>query len=336
MKSTQNRTPKTDAQLGADLAARLSPWYSQNRRDLPWRLNRDPYRIWLSEVMLQQTTVTAVIPYYERFLGRFPDLKSLATAEQDEVLKYWTGLGYYSRARNLHKAAQVLHTKGWPQDYRGLLDIPGFGPYTARAVSSLAFGEKVGVVDGNVIRVLSRVRAQAIEHWTPKGRDQLQAFSDLIAVADDPSLINQGLMELGATICTPKKTQCLLCPWLESCEAHRLDQIEALPLKKPRKEIQTWVWQPEIFRRGNSVGLVQNEYAPFLKNQWLFPGRAELKSAKPKKFDLRHGITHHDIYVQISKPASTPPKGLKWVKIEDLTNWNPSILLRKTLDKSVD
>lgn len=330
----------------AVLAQKIEAWYLQNRRELPWRINRDPYRIWISEVMLQQTTVTAVIPYYERFLKSFPTLKDLASAPVEQVLQLWTGLGYYSRARNLHKAAMALNSAPWPRSYIELLEKPGFGPYTARAVSSLAFGESVGVLDGNVIRVLSRVWGEPIEHWTTAGRNELQKGADEIAQQGDPSFINQGLMELGATICTPRSPQCLLCPWFENCEARRQMSTDVLPLKIARKAIETWVWVPQIFVRsgkvggiaggqdGVQVGLVKNDYAPFLKGQWIFPGRAERRAQKPKQFDLRHGITHHDIYVKVDQGKSPRPKGLQWVQIQDLTNWNPSILLQKALSES--
>jgi A/G-specific adenine glycosylase len=315
----------------ADLAAKIAGWYLENKRPLPWRLNRDPYRIWISEVMLQQTTVTAVIPFYERFMTAFPTLQDLSDGPIAKVLELWTGLGYYSRARNLHKAALALHANGWPKTYIELLEKPGFGPYTARAVASLAFGESVGVLDGNVIRVLSRLTAEPVEHWTTAGRKRLQGLSDQLAQAADPAVVNQALMELGATICTPRSPQCLLCPWFKFCEGRQQDKLEELPLKKARKAIETWVWVPYIFLKGKKVALVKNEYAPFLKGQWLFPGRAERRTEKPKQFDLRHGITHHDIYVQVSKGKTPIPKGVEWVTIQEITNWNPSILLQKTL-----
>lgn len=320
------------AQRGQELGQKILTWYLENRRDLPWRKNRDPYRIWISEVMLQQTTVTTVIPYYERFLTTFPRLQDLAQAPLEQVLELWTGLGYYSRARNLHKAAQALSQTDWPRSHVQLLEKPGFGPYTARAVSSLAFGEQVGVLDGNVIRVLSRVSGQAITHWTGPGREQLQSMADQVAQSGDSASINQGLMELGATLCTPKNPQCLLCPWFDLCVARKESRTDVLPLKKPRKQLETWVWSPTIFRRGDKVALIKNDYAPFLRGQWIFPGRAEWHAQKPKQFDLRHGITHHEIYVQISEGKSPRPKGMEWVLIQDLTKWNPSILLRKTLD----
>lgn len=320
------------------LATKLVDWYQAHRRDLPWRVSRDPYRIWVSEVMLQQTTVTAVIPYYEKFMARFPSVSHLAQAPLAEVLEAWTGLGYYSRARNLHRSAQALAKQGFPRTHQELLELPGFGPYTARAVASLAFSEPVGVLDGNVIRVLSRVFAEPFEHWKTKDRAILQDLADQIASQGPSEIINQGLMELGATICTPKSTQCFLCPWLGTCRAQKLGRVEELPLAKPRKEMETWIWKPWVLQQGERIALTENNYAPFLKKQWLFPGEVQLQTRRPKKFDLRHGITHHDIYVRLASATSSEAKRLlkgqnvKWVAKNKLTEWNPSILLRKVLD----
>ncbi len=157
---------------------RFLEWYRKNRRDLPWRHTRDPYSIWISETMLQQTTTQAVIPFYERFLKRFPDVRSLAAGRLEDVFEMWSGLGYYSRARNLHKAAKALAERRFPRRFEELIELPGFGPYTARAVASLAFGQEAGVLDGNVIRVLSRVHDLAEEWWKTSGRKKLQTLSD--------------------------------------------------------------------------------------------------------------------------------------------------------------
>lgn len=315
----------------------MAAWYVENQRTLPWRQSRDPYRIWLSEVMLQQTTVVAVIPYYERFLQRFPTLESLGTAPLEDVLEMWAGLGYYSRARNLHKSAQTLHALGdFPKTATELAELPGFGPYTSRAVASLAFGEPVGVLDGNVIRVLSRVFGLALDWWKTKERDQLQSISDQLAKTADPSVINQGLMELGATVCTPQSPLCLMCPWSQHCMARATQQIEQFPRKKPRKAFEVWVWKPQVYVRKNSVALVRNDYAPFLKGQMLFPGVAQRMSQKPKKYDLKHGITHHDIYIQLASPIDlieAKKKDYEWVKINDLQKTNPSKILQKVLEK---
>lgn len=332
MRHPRTSTPKV-------LATHLVRWFEENQRELPWRRNRDPYRIWISEIMLQQTTVAAVIPYYERFTKAFPDVKALAQAPLAEVLNLWTGLGYYSRARNLHAAAQILAKNGFPKTHQELMELPGLGPYTARAISSLAFDEKVGVLDGNVIRILSRVYSEKVEHWSNQGRQQLQTLADALAQEGAPHLVNQAMMELGATVCTSKAYQCLICPWFDDCAARKNGIVDELPLPKPRKTIEVWVWRPLVLRRGDKIALIENNYAPFLKRQWIFPGEVEIKSTRPKEFDLRHGITHHDIYVLKNKKsaqhesAKLGSKKLTWVPITKLTEWNPSILLKKVLDR---
>jgi A/G-specific adenine glycosylase len=315
--------------------SKLLQWYQQNKRDLPWRRDKDPYRIWISEVMLQQTTVAAVIPYYERFLKKFPTVKALAKAPESEVLEAWAGLGYYSRARNLHKAAKAIVEKGFPKTAAELLELPGFGPYTSRAVASIAYGEKVGVLDGNVIRVLSRMYGKDLEWWNTKARDELQKLSDELALLGSPDEINQGLMELGATVCTPQKVSCLLCPWSSACVARQKNLVETLPLKKPRKESEVWIWRPQVHIRKNQVALVQNTYAPFLKGQWIFPGEVLTSKKKPEKFDVKHFITHHDIYIQINKDSRAPKhsKSVQWVELKNLKQVNPSSLLTKVLTK---
>lgn len=310
---------------------RLLKWYQANQRPLPWRVNRDPYRVWLSEVMLQQTTVTAVIPYYEKFLQKFPTVKHLALAPSPDVMEAWAGLGYYSRARNLHKAAQSLHQQGFPQTAAELLELPGFGPYTSRAVASIAFGENVGVLDGNVIRVLSRKYGLAIEWWNNKERAQLQNLSDELAFLGQSDQINQGLMELGATICTPQKPACLLCPWSVSCVAFEEGKVLDLPLQKPRKKSEVWVWKVDLLVKDKKLGLVKNDYAPFLKGQMIFPGEISKEKSKPKDYNARHSITHHDIFIQIRSKKSSNKKDITWVKADELKKINPSSLLSKTL-----
>lgn len=317
----------------------LTSWYLENRRPLPWRASQDPYRIWISEIMLQQTTVQAVIPYYERFLQAFPSVKDLAQAPLEKVLEMWSGLGYYSRARNLHKAAQLFAEKGFPKTAAELTEFPGLGPYTSRAVSSIAFEEKVGVLDGNVIRILSRVHNLPVEHWKPAGRDVLQKHADALAQVDKPSDLNQAMMELGATVCTTHSPTCLLCPWKTSCKSLEANTHQTLPLKKPRAEGEIWVWQPEIMMQKTRVALVQNPDMPFLKGQWVFPGKISRVKKKPETFDLKHGITHHDIYIQIKKASAKESqklgaqktKGVQWCEVGSLSSVNPSILLKKVL-----
>lgn len=285
--------------------------------------------------MLQQTTVVAVIPFFERFLKRFPNVHDLAKAPENEVLEAWAGLGYYSRARNLHKSAKIISKNGFPKSANELLDLPGFGPYTSRAVASIAFKEPVGVLDGNVIRVLSRKYGKKLKWWNTKDREQLQKMSDALAQQGASDEINQALMELGATLCTPQKVACLLCPWTTTCLARKKNLVKILPLKKPRKKSEIWIWQPEVHIRKNQVALVQNNYAPFLKGQFLFPGEVLTTQEKPKKFDVKHFITHHDIYIQIRKDyrLESSAKNIKWVELKKLKQVNPSSLLTKVLKK---
>ncbi len=285
--------------------------------------------------MLQQTTVVAVIPYFEKFLKKFPTVHDLAKAPESQVLEAWAGLGYYSRARNLHKAAKIISQEGFPTTAEKLIELPGFGPYTSRAVASIAHNESVGVLDGNVIRVLCRKYGKKLEWWNSKARDELQKMSDGLAQQGAPAEINQALMELGATLCTPQKVTCLLCPWTKTCIARKKNLIDALPLKKPRKKSEVWIWQPEVHIKKNQVALVQNNYAPFLKGQMIFPGKVLTSAEKPKKFDVKHFITHHDIYIQIHKdfPLKYSAKKTKWVELKNLKQVNPSSLLTKVLKK---
>ncbi len=313
----------------------LIEWYRGVRRDLPWRKDRDPYRIWISEVMLQQTTVTAVIPYYEKFLKRFPTLNDLAGSPVEDVLEYWAGLGYYSRARNLHTSSLTLNAGGFPKTAAELLELPGFGPYTARAVSSLAFDEKTGVLDGNVIRVLSRMYGLSLEWWKPKGRSSLQQAADALAQTDHPADLNQGMMELGATVCTPTNPACLLCPWQKTCLARIEGRIAELPLKRPRRAIEIWLWRPTIAIRKGNVFVEPNTYAPFLKNHELPPGDVKRLKKAPKSFSFRGGVTHYDIYVDVTrvpKLETRSRKSGKWIPLTELKRAIPVSLIRKAIE----
>lgn len=311
----------------------LLSWYKHNQRPLPWRINRDPYRIWLSETMLQQTTVTAVIPYFERFLKRFPTLQSLAEATEAQVREQWAGLGYYSRASNLWRSAQALGKNGgFPKTASELSEFPGFGPYTSRSVASLAFGEKVGVLDGNVIRVLSRFHNWAAEWWRGPVRLELQATIDRW-VGDAPSdQFNQAVMELGATICTPKSPTCLLCPLQKKCAALKNRTIPSLPLPKPRRAREIWLWEANLSVKAGKVALQADHGLPFLRGHLVPPGEARRLKEKPKEFSFTHSITHHDIFVQV-KQVKTSGKNLRWVPLAELALHSPTSLVKKVLAK---
>jgi A/G-specific adenine glycosylase len=217
----------------------LQAWFSQFQRDLPWRRTSDPYRIWLSEIMLQQTRVAAVIPYYERFLSRFPTVQALAEAPEEEVLRLWSGLGYYSRARNLQKAAlQIVakHNGEFPRNPDQALALPGIGAYTAAAILSIAYQQKLAVLDGNVARVLARLGAVRGDLRANGTWKKLQQSADHLLDDKSPGDWNQAMMELGATLCTPRAPQCLLCPVSEFCEARKKGLIEEIPAKRSKRK----------------------------------------------------------------------------------------------------
>ena len=213
---------------------KLLAWFAEFQRELPWRRTKDPYRVWLSEIMLQQTRVAAAIPYYERFLKRFPDVRALAEGAEDEVLRLWAGLGYYSRARNLQKAARQIvaeHNSHFPEVPEKALALSGIGAYTAAAILSIAYGKKLAVVDGNVARVIARIGAIRGDLRNGLRWQQLQSTADGLLSPRAPGDWNQAMMELGATLCTPRSPRCLLCPVAEFCEARKLGLTELIPEK---------------------------------------------------------------------------------------------------------
>lgn len=219
-----------------DLPARLLVWYDRHRRVLPWRSapgqGADPYRVWLSEIMLQQTTVATVGPYFQTFLDRWPTVADLAAAELDDVLRAWAGLGYYARARNLHKCAQVVtrdHGGRFPDSEEGLLSLPGIGVYTAAAVLAIAFDKPATAMDGNVERVMARLHA--VTDPLPGSKPTLRAHAAALVPDRRPGDYTQALFDLGATICAPRKPRCILCPWSDACAARRLGIAEELPAK---------------------------------------------------------------------------------------------------------
>ena len=220
------------------LSESLLNWYSQNKRPLPWRETRDPYKIWLSEVILQQTRVAQGTDYYHRFLAAFPDVRSLAAAAEQDVLKLWQGLGYYSRARNMHHTAKEVvekHNGIFPQSAAGLKKLKGIGDYTAAAISSICFNEPTAVLDGNVARVISRLYALDLAVDSNEGRKTLTDLANSLLDTNHPGTFNQAVMELGALVCTPKSPACNTCPVAFACEALKRNQIENFPVKTPKK-----------------------------------------------------------------------------------------------------
>lgn len=231
--------PRPTRAQSASLRRRLLAWYDAHQRSLPWRVDRDPYRVWISEAMLQQTRVETVIPYYARFLARFPNLAALAAAPVEDVLAAWSGLGYYSRARTLHSAAHsIVREYGGrvPDDRERLLALPGIGPYTAGAILSIAFDRPEPLIDGNVARVFSRLFELADEASSPRlARELWSRATELVAACGRAGDWNQALMELGALVCTPRDPLCTVCPLASACGARRTDRVSELPWPKARR-----------------------------------------------------------------------------------------------------
>ena len=249
------------------LPALLLPWYGENRRQLPWRRDREPYHVWLSEIMLQQTRVEAVKGYYERFLQVLPTVEALANATEDQLLKLWEGLGYYSRVRNLQKAArEILEIGSFPTDYKGLLHLSGIGPYTAGAIASICFEEPVAAVDGNVIRVLSRYLGKHIERQ--EAADSLEPVYPIGNCGD----FTQALMELGATICIPNGTaHCDNCPLYQLCVARAQGKQSEFPHKKPKKQRRVEYRTVFLLQCGDRLAVCKRPGKGLLAGMWQFP-----------------------------------------------------------------
>ena len=332
---------------------RLLDWYGRNRRDLPWRRSRDPYRVWVSEVMLQQTTVRTVLPYYGSFLERFPDLGSLAAASEDAVLSAWSGLGYYHRARNLQRGARHVaerHAGRFPRSLEAALAIPGVGLYTASAVLSICFGEPLPVVDGNVRRVLARLQALRGPEWRRDGAFYLRA-EELLDRAS-PGDWNQALMELGATVCTPRKPACAACPLRRQCSGCALGIAEQLPEPRSRRAPVQVTVAAALVERDGRVLLVRRPEGRLMSRLWELPrtsldtrGRPDLERELLERYRLsvevgpllsraRHAITFRRLTLEgyaatLRRPAGG--EGLRWATRAELEELPISSMTRKLL-----
>jgi len=303
------------------LSDTLLEWYDRNRRDLPWRaapFNRpDPYGVWLSEVMLQQTTVQAVIPYFNAFIGRWPTVEALAQAELDEILTAWAGLGYYARARNLHACAREVAARGgrFPETETELLTLPGIGAYTAAAIAAIAFNRRATVVDGNVERVMSRLHCVADP--LPKAKPRLQRLAADLTPSLRPGDYAQAVMDLGATVCTPRSPACSLCPWAAPCQARAANRAEAFPVKaakviKPtRYGVAFWTVDPAglvlVRRRPDSGllgGMIEIPSTPWIDaRQWTLSQALDYAPAHADWSVLdglvRHTFTHFHLELTV-------------------------------------
>ena len=259
-------------------AASIADWYADSKRDLPWRRGRDPYRIWISEIMLQQTRIEAVIPYYERFLKEVPDVASLASLPEDRLLKLWEGLGYYSRARNLKKAAEILMESRcgrMPETAQQLRQLPGIGEYTAGSIASIAFGEASPAVDGNVMRVMMRLSACGEDTGDVRNRREVtRRLQEVYPEGEAAALLTEGLMELGERICIPNGMPlCSLCPAAALCRAHGLGRETDFPVRREKKERKTEERTVLLLRFGDCCGLRRRPSKGLLANMWEFPNR---------------------------------------------------------------
>lgn len=272
-----------------EIRNKLHSWYHINKRDLPWRHTSDAYLIWLSEIMLQQTQVAQGLPYYLKFSKRFPTVQELAAAEEEEVLKLWQGLGYYSRARNLHAAAkQVIQEYGgaFPRQYDELIKLKGVGDYTASAVSSFSAGEAKACVDGNVIRVVSRLFGMDVPYDTGEGQRNIRTLALELLDKNDSHTHNQAIMEFGALQCTPKNTDCEKCPLQNKCMAFAKGKVQDLPIKSKKTKVQNLFLYYFVFLHDNSTLIKQRSDSGIWKNMYEFPLLESEKKVSKKELLL--------------------------------------------------
>lgn len=313
---------------------KLLEWYGTAKRELPWRTEiKNPYHTWLSEVMLQQTTVATVIPYFHTFIERWPTVQALAMASIDEVLTQWQGLGYYSRARNLHKCAQML-AKDFPSKEEGLLKLPGIGPYTAAAIASIAFGEQAAAVDGNVIRVISRYFA--ID--SPKPISEVTERVKALLPTEKNGDFTQALMEFGALLCRPRNPCCSTCPLQKECQAYAQGEVESFPIKVPKQKLPTRYATAFILRREDGAILLRKR-----PPQGLLGGMMEVPSTPWKEEKnhergpgpiVRHTFTHFHFEVKVQFVTDLKAFEGVWVEAQDLKNYALPTLMKKIIKAS--
>ena len=317
----------------------LLHWYAAFGRDLPWRRTRDPYAVWLSEIILQQTRVAQGRAYWERLMERFPTVEDLAAAPEDEVMRLWQGLGYYSRARNLHAAAkQIVALGGFPDTLEGIRSLKGVGDYTAAAIGSIAFGLPAAVVDGNVYRVLARYFGIATPVGTTAAKKEFTDLANRLLPVDAPAAFNQAMMDFGATCCTPVNPACLTCPLQASCRAFRDGRVELLPVRKPAaKAVErhlTYVYvrfqgRTAIRRRGPG-DIWQGLWEPWLTEAVPAGARLLVKG-------LKHQLTHRTLLTDfwLWEPSGCPalPDGFVWVEETDLDRYAKPRLVERLLER---
>ena len=307
----------------------LLNWFALNGRDLPWRHTKDAYAIWLSEVILQQTRIQQGMDYWLRFIQRWPRVEDLAAATEDEVLREWQGLGYYSRARNLHAAAQQIAANGsFPNTLDGIKKLKGVGDYTAAAIGSIAFGLPAAVVDGNVYRVLARHYGIDTPINTTQGKRLFTELAQSLLPVDQPASFNQAMMDFGAIQCTPTSPKCVLCPLQESCEAFRSGRVGELPVKEKKLTIQTRRFTYMYIRCQGKTAIRKRAAGDIWQGLWE-PVLAEecgmLAGAKLLRKDVKHVLTHRillaDFYLLETEAFPALPEGYIWIDETELDKY---------------
>ena len=316
-------------------AATLLHWFKNNGRSLPWRETKDAYAIWLSEVILQQTRIAQGMSYWERFMAQWPTVNDLAAATEDEVLKAWQGLGYYSRARNLHTAAQqVVELGGFPQTFKELKTLKGVGDYTAAAIASIAFGEPVAVVDGNVYRVLSRYFGIDTPIDSTEGKKEFQVLAQSLLPINEPADYNEAIMDFGATQCTPNSPHCSACPFCETCVAFREQRINELPVKSKKVKQRERHFTYLYIEYEGKIAIHQRGAGDIWQGLWEFPQAEQLTSSEDSAWrteaqllqkGVKHILTHQillaDIYLWRPKIRPQLPSEFIWIEKQDLENY---------------
>jgi A/G-specific adenine glycosylase len=354
-KRPARRSPAPSVPAATELRAALLGWYDAQARDLPWRRTRDPYAIWVSEVMLQQTQVPVVLPYWTAFMARFPDVRTLARASLDEVLAAWRGLGYYARARNLHRSAQAVverHAGRLPDEVEALRALPGFGRYTVGAVASIAFGREVPLVDGNVARVLARLFGVAGATGDAAREQRLWALAEVLVRGPRPGDWNQALMELGATVCRSEQPTCLLCPLRAHCVGLASGRVAEIPAPKTRAPRRTLHIALAAVRRGEAVLLVRREGTGLFGGLWELPGvecaaGQELEALRARWPEIRRSprrlgrvertLTHRALTLEIFEVFGLgPPAGGRWATREEIESLGVSSAMQAVLRRVLD
>ena len=324
----------------------LLPWYHQNKRALPWRDHPDSYAVWVSEIMLQQTRVNTVIAYFERWMAKFPTIEKLASADEQDVLNLWEGLGYYSRARNLHKAAKIVTQKyegKLPENVQELIKLPGIGRYTSAAIASLAFGQDTAALDGNIRRVYARIFDIDVVLSTSQAEKIFWAIADDILPKGKAGDYNQALMDLGATICRPRKPSCEKCPINGFCESYKIGNQAMRPVRKRKEKVPHHVYSAAVIVQDEKVLLAQRPADALLGRMWEFPnGRVDGDNPVSGLADviwtgyqvqihageslciIAHAYTHFKITEHAyacTMLESATQENMRWVNVEDLNDY---------------